>query len=56
MTLALEQRGAVLHIKLNRPELRNAMSLRMVTELRAALRTAESEGQVRVVVLRGAGG
>jgi len=56
MTLALECRGPVLHITLNRPELRNAMSLRMVTELRAALRDAESEGQVRVVVLRGAGG
>jgi isohexenylglutaconyl-CoA hydratase len=56
MTLALERRGPVLHITLNRPDLRNAMSLRMVTELRAALRTAESEGQVRVVVLRGAGG
>jgi isohexenylglutaconyl-CoA hydratase len=56
MTLALERRGAVLHITLNRPELRNAMSLRMVTELRAALKDAEGEGQVRVIVLRGAGG
>ena len=56
MTLALQRRGAVLHITLNRPELRNAMSLRMVTELRAALKDAESEGQVRVIVLRGAGG
>ena len=56
MTLALERRGPVLHITLNRPELRNAMSLRMVSELRAALRAAESEGQVRVIVLRGAGG
>ncbi len=56
MTLALERCGAVLHITLNRPELRNAMSLRMVTELRAALKDAENEGQVRVIVLRGAGG
>ena len=56
MTLALERRGAVLHITLNRPELRNAMSLQMVTELRAALKDAESGSQVRAIVLRGAGG
>ena len=48
--------GAVLHLTLNRPEVRNAMSLRMVTELRLALAAAESSGTVRVVVLRGAGG
>ncbi|CAM8624256.1 CaiD Enoyl-CoA hydratase/carnithine racemase [Comamonadaceae bacterium] len=55
-----EQVGAVLHITLNRPEARNAMSLQMVAELQQALRAAEatagSEGAVRVVVLRGAGG
>ncbi len=56
MTLALERRGPVLHVTLNRPDLRNAMSLRMVTELRAALKDAESSDQVRVIVLRGAGG
>jgi isohexenylglutaconyl-CoA hydratase len=56
MTLLLERQGPVLHVTLNRPELRNAMSLRMVSDLRAALRTAEDEGQVRVIVLRGAGG
>ncbi len=48
--------GAVLHLTLNRPEVRNAMSLRMVTELRLALAAAEASGTVRVVVLRGAGG
>ena len=55
-----EQVGAVLHITLNRPEARNAMSLQMVAELQQALQAAEatagSEGAVRVVVLRGAGG
>ncbi len=54
------QSGPVLHITLNRPESRNAMSLQMVAELQQALRLAEaSTGQpdaVRVVVLRGAGG
>ena len=55
-TLKTELAGAVLHITLNRPEVRNAMSLRMVTELRAVLADAESGGAVRVIVLRGAGG
>lgn len=55
-TLATKLEGAVLHITLNRPESRNAMSLRMVAELRSALETAETGGGVRVVVLRGAGG
>lgn len=61
--------GAVLEITLNRPEVRNAMSLAMVGELRRALAQAESSvgtaqaestvgtaQAVRVVVLRGAGG
>ena len=48
--------GAVLHLTLNRPEARNAMSLRMVTELRLALAAAQESGAIRVVVLRGAGG
>ncbi len=53
--IAVERSGAVLRVKLNRPALRNAMSLRMVGELRAALADAEAGG-VRVLVLRGAGG
>jgi isohexenylglutaconyl-CoA hydratase len=55
-TVAARVDGAVLHLTLNRPEARNAMSLRMVTELRLALAAAEANGVIRVVVLRGAGG
>ena len=55
-TLKTELAGPVLHVTLNRPEVRNAMSLQMVSELRAVLADAESGGAVRVVVLRGAGG
>ena len=55
-TLATQLVGAVLHITLNRPEVRNAMSLRMVQELREVLAAAEASGAVRVLVLRGAGG
>lgn len=47
---------AVLHLTFNRPALRNALSQRMVTELRRALAEAEAGGVVRVIVLRGAGG
>jgi len=55
-TLILRHEGPLLHVTLNRPELRNAMSLAMVLELRQALAAAESDGQTRVLVLRGAGG
>ena len=56
-TIALQRdaRGVV-QITLNRPEVRNAMSLEMVLELRQALAAAEADGTSRVVVLRGAGG
>ena len=59
-TLALKRDDGVLHVTLNRPEVRNAMSMTMVRELRAVLAQAEMrcgtyEG-VRVIVLRGAGG
>ncbi len=60
VALRVEQAGAVLHVTLNRPDARNAMSLQMVSELRQVLKDAEATaGQanaVRVVVLRGAGG
>lgn len=55
-TLLLRQDGPVLHLTLNRPELRNAMSLALVLELRQALAAAEADGSTRVLVLRGAGG
>jgi isohexenylglutaconyl-CoA hydratase len=54
--LALRREGPVLHVTLNRPEARNAMSLAMVRELRAVLAQAEMDGTTRVLVLRGAGG
>ena len=56
VAIRADQGGAILHVTLNRPESRNAMSLLMVRELLAVLRHAESGGQVRVVVVRGAGG
>ena len=55
-TLAVRCEGPVLHVTLNRPEARNAMSLAMVRELRTVLAQAEADGETRVLVLRGAGG
>lgn len=48
--------AGVLHLTLNRPESRNALSLELVVALRMALAEAEAGGVVRAVVLRGAGG
>jgi isohexenylglutaconyl-CoA hydratase len=55
-TLLQRRDAGVLHITLNRPEVRNAMSLAMVLELREVLAAAEADGATRVLVLRGAGG
>lgn len=60
IALSVTQAGAVMHVTLNRPQSRNAMSLQMVAELRQVLKDAEATAgkhyAVRVVVLRGAGG
>ena len=53
-TLLLDAHNGVLHITLNRPECRNAMSLEMVNELSAVL--AQLDSQVRAVMISGAGG
>jgi isohexenylglutaconyl-CoA hydratase len=53
--LLLERQGGVLHVRLNRPEVRNAMSQIMLRELLEVLAEAEAGG-VRVIVLRGSGG
>ena len=55
-TLATSSQGGVLRVTLDRPEVRNAMSLQMVDELCAVLAQAEAGGDVRAIVLRGAGG
>lgn len=55
-TLQLREDGFVLHVTLNRPEARNAMSLQMTQELRAVFSAIENSESVRAVVLRGAGG
>ncbi|HSM05454.1 MAG TPA: enoyl-CoA hydratase-related protein [Longimicrobiales bacterium] len=53
--LLTERRGPVLLLTLNRPERLNAVSLPVYEALLAALRAAEADAEVRVVVLTGAG-
>jgi isohexenylglutaconyl-CoA hydratase len=55
-TLLVRREAGVLHVTLNRPQARNAMTMAMVRELKAVLAGAQSAGGVRVIVLRGAGG
>lgn len=50
-----EDRGAVRHVVLNRPEKRNAMNQELLRELAAALRAAADDSSVHCVVLRGEG-
>jgi len=50
-----QDRGAVRHIVLNRPEKRNAFNEELILALGAALRAAADDPGVRVVVLRGNG-
>ncbi len=55
-TLLTRYERGVLHLTLNRPESRNAMSGEMVDELNAVFDAIALDCKVRAVVLRGAGG
>jgi enoyl-CoA hydratase/carnithine racemase len=50
-----EDRGAVRHLILNRPEKRNAMHGELVVAIGVALKAAANEPDVRCVVVRGSG-
>ncbi len=54
--IALRQDGPWLHLTLNRPESRNAMSRQMVEEMLGVADALESRRDIRGVVLRGSGG
>jgi len=54
-TVLTEDRGAVRHVVLNRPDKRNAIDEELVGALREALEAAADDDDVRCVVLRGAG-
>ena len=50
-----EVKTGVAFVTLNRPDKRNALNDQLLIELRQAINAAETDEQVRVVVLRGAG-
>jgi enoyl-CoA hydratase/carnithine racemase len=50
-----EDRGAVRHVVLNRPEKRNALNAELIEGLREAFQAAASDAGVLCVVVRGAG-
>jgi enoyl-CoA hydratase/carnithine racemase len=52
----VRREGGVLHLVLNRPDRHNALTPQMYDDLLAGFDTAEAATDVRVVVLRGAGG
>ena len=54
-TLLTSLQDGVARVTLNRPEARNALSLRLVQELEAALAAYEADPDARVIVLAGAG-
>jgi enoyl-CoA hydratase/carnithine racemase len=53
--VSTEDRDAVRHLVLNRPEKRNALNGELISELGAAIEAAAADPEVRVVVLRGEG-
>ena len=54
-SVEFETHGPVALIRLNRPELRNAVNLAMTAEMRAALKRLEADDTLRAAVLTGAG-
>ncbi|HJR18461.1 MAG TPA: enoyl-CoA hydratase-related protein, partial [Actinomycetota bacterium] len=54
-TILVERRGAVELVTMNRPEVRNAQNAQLINELDDALHAAESDPEVNVVVIAGAG-
>src|SRR5262244_1322334 len=54
-TILYEKKGPVLTLTLNRPESLNAINPQMTEELHAALDEADSDREIRAIVLTGAG-
>ena len=53
--LVRERRASILVARLNRPDARNALTPRLLTDIGAALVQAESDPEIRVLVLIGTG-
>src|SRR6266496_126867 len=55
LVLIEKQTPQITIVTLNRPERRNALTLELLTQLRAAIKVASDESQERIMILRGAG-
>jgi enoyl-CoA hydratase/carnithine racemase len=55
MTVIVERKDRVLHLTLNRPEKRNALSSEMCTAIVAAIRSAQNDAQVGSVLISALG-
>lgn len=53
--LKIVREGRAIHITLNRPEARNALSHDLITELLQAIRQADADPAIKCIVLRGEG-
>lgn len=54
-SLEVERQGAVMHVRLNRPEVRNAFNGVVVEELGRVFRQFDKDDEIRVVLLSGKG-
>lgn len=54
-TVIYEKKDAICDLTLNRPEVFNALNLQLVRDLISALKRAEEDPAIRVIILKGAG-
>ncbi len=54
-TVIYQTKGGICYLTLNRPDVFNALNRQLVLDLTAALKQADSETDVRVLILKGAG-
>ena len=54
-SLIIQQEDSIVHVRLNRPEVRNAFNAELIQELNQAFKKIEKQKEIRVVILSGAG-
>jgi methylglutaconyl-CoA hydratase len=54
-TIAIDRSGAVVRVRMNRPDVRNALDTRMIAELTEAFAATAADTPLRAVILEGAG-
>ncbi len=54
-TITLDKKGGIGYLTLNRPEVFNAISQELIDEMRAALEWVNDDGEIKVLIITGAG-